>query len=526
MRLLRLQDNAVSLTEHSDKPPRYAILSHTWGADHEEVSFKDVSDGTGSDKEGYHKLIFCGQQAARHGLEYYWVDTCCIDKSSSAELTEAINSMFRWYQESERCYVYLPDVSTNADNNLLRWKPEFRKSRWFTRGWTLQELIAPNLVEFYSREGHLLGNKLSLKETLCEVTGIAPEALEGTDLNHFSIEERLSWAVKRTTKREEDAAYCLLGLFDTHMPMIYGEGRQKAFKRLLKEINERTKDAVPSKACSTQDESGKLERIYDWLSAADPSSNYQQALKQRHQNTGLWFLESDQYRAWKNDPASFLWLHGIPGSGKTILSSIVLEDVLRTCHGTGEKAVLYFYFDFNDSQKQLAESMLRSLICQLSRKSTSISSSLESLYLLHENGRQQPSSDELLRVLRQLIGSFAQTYVVLDALDECSHRSEAMEILARMGRWQLPHSHVMVTSRRERDIESVMHRISNRRTHICLGGEVIDEDIRQYVRQRLSDDKALNKWGKDTALRQEIETALTQGSQGMYALQILCVVAI
>jgi hypothetical protein len=234
-----------------------------------------------------------------------------------------------------------------------------QESRWFTRGWTLQELIAPNSVEFYSREGYLLGNKLSLKETLCEVTGIASEALEGTDLNQFSIEERLSWAAKRTTKREEDAAYCLLGLSDTHMPMIYGEGRQKAFKRLLKEIDERPKDAVQSKVCSTQDESGKLERIYDWLSAADPSSNYQQALKQRHQNTGLWFLESDQYRAWKNDPASFLWLHGIPGSGKTILSSIVLEDVLRTCHSTGEKAVLYFYFDFNDSQKQLAESMLR-----------------------------------------------------------------------------------------------------------------------------------------------------------------------
>jgi hypothetical protein len=516
MRLLRLQDNNVSLTDYSGKPPRYAILSHTWGADDEEVSFRDILDGTGSNKEGYRKLIFCGQQAARHGLEYYWVDTCCIDKSSSAELTEAINSMFRWYQDSERCYVYLSDVSTDADSDLMRWKPDFRKSRWFTRGWTLQELIAPKSVEFYSQEGYLLGNKLFLKQSLCEVTGIAFEALDGTALDHFSVEDRLSWAAKRTTKREEDAAYSLLGLFDIHMPMIYGEGRQKAFRRLLREIDD-AKDAAPSKACNA-DERSKLAKAHEWLSAAEPSSNYQQALKLRQHNTGLWLLKSGQYQAWKTDPASFLWIHGIPGSGKTILSSTILEEVLRPCSDIQEKAVLYFYFDFNDSQKQDAESMLRSLISQLLRRSTTFPSSLDSLFLLHENGRQQPSSDELLKSLRQLIQGSAQTYVVLDALDECSQRSELMEILTRMGGWQLQNSHVVVTSRRERDIEAVMHKISSRRNHICLESEVIDEDIRQYVRQRLSDDTVLNKWGKDIVLRQEIETALIQGSQRMYVL--------
>jgi hypothetical protein len=339
MRLLRLQDNNVSLTDYSGKPPRYAILSHTWGADDEEVSFRDILDGTGSNKEGYRKLIFCGQQAARHGLEYYWVDTCCIDKSSSAELTEAINSMFRWYQDSERCYVYLSDVSTDADSDLMRWKPDFRKSRWFTRGWTLQELIAPKSVEFYSQEGYLLGNKLFLKQSLCEVTGIAFEALDGTALDHFSVEDRLSWAAKRTTKREEDAAYSLLGLFDIHMPMIYGEGRQKAFRRLLREIDD-AKDAAPSKACNA-DERSKLAKAHEWLSAAEPSSNYQQALKLRQHNTGLWLLKSGQYQAWKTDPASFLWIHGIPGSGKTILSSTILEEVLRPCSDIQEKAVLY-----------------------------------------------------------------------------------------------------------------------------------------------------------------------------------------
>jgi hypothetical protein len=158
------------------------------------------------------------------------------------------------------------------------------------------------------------------------------------------------------------------------------------------------------------------------------------------------------------------------------------------------------------------------VISQLLRRSTTFPSSLDSLFLLHENGRQQPSSDELLKSLRQLIQGSAQTYVVLDALDECSQRSELMEILTRMGGWQLQNSHVVVTSRRERDIEAVMHKISSRRNHICLESEVIDEDIRQYVRQRLSDDTVLNKWGKDIVLRQEIETALIQGSQRMYVL--------
>jgi hypothetical protein len=150
MRLLQLQaDGSVSLVEHFNDIPRYAILSHTWGSDAEEVTFKDVINGKGREKKGYLKLIFCGQQAARHNLEYFWVDTCCIDKSSSAELSEAINSMFRWYNDSEKCYVYLSDVSNSnsgTQDDYLDLKPDFGESRWFTRGWTLQELLAPKSV--------------------------------------------------------------------------------------------------------------------------------------------------------------------------------------------------------------------------------------------------------------------------------------------------------------------------------------------------------------------------------------------
>jgi hypothetical protein len=190
----------------------------------------------------FKKIQFCAEQAATDGLHYFWVDTCCIDKSSSAEMTEAINSMFAWYRDSARCYVYLPDVSTGnlreAVPTYETWTTAFRKSRWFTRGWTLQELIAPSSVEFFSGEGQRLGDKASLVHELHSITGISTEALLlQKSVLDFSVEERMSWLGQRNTKREEDLAYSLLGIFDVHMPLIYGERKEKAFARLRKEIS-------------------------------------------------------------------------------------------------------------------------------------------------------------------------------------------------------------------------------------------------------------------------------------------------
>ena len=148
MRLLvhRAHDDWKLVEYHDKNIPRYAILSHTWGADGEEVTFKDLMEGSGKNeashkkKAGYKKIEFCKKQAASDNLQHFWVDTCCIDKSSSTELSEAINSMFRWYQKASKCYVYLSDVSTTY--RPLKWEASFRGSRWFSRGWTLQELIA------------------------------------------------------------------------------------------------------------------------------------------------------------------------------------------------------------------------------------------------------------------------------------------------------------------------------------------------------------------------------------------------
>ncbi|KNG50464.1 armadillo-like helical protein [Stemphylium lycopersici] len=242
----RLGNGDFSLTSFDNHPGSpYAILSHTWTAG-EEVTYKDLVEGTGTHKSGYAKLHFCSERAAEDGLEYFWIDSCCIDKTTSEELSTAINSMFNWYKRAAACYVYLTDVSvseevTDAESVRTLWEPSFRRSRWFTRGWTLQELLAPPSVEFFSREGKRLGSRISLQHSIHEITGIPIEALRarGQELSAFSVNERMSWAAGRTTSLEEDAIYCLLGIFGVFLSPIYGEGKIHANLRLREQIQKR-----------------------------------------------------------------------------------------------------------------------------------------------------------------------------------------------------------------------------------------------------------------------------------------------
>lgn len=234
----------VQAATHNDLP--YAILSHTW-THGQEVTYEDLISGVRESKAGYEKIKFCGEQAAKDGLRYFWVDTCCIDKSSSTELATAITSMFRWYRNAKKCYVYLADVSISDDDaniqaNQSTWDATFRGSRWFTRGWTLQELIAPAVVEFYSKEGKLLGDKTSLEKLIHEITRIPIQALQGNPFSHFSIAERREWAVGRQTQEEEDIVYCLLGLCEVSMLPNYGEGKEAALKRFQMTVREFSKD--------------------------------------------------------------------------------------------------------------------------------------------------------------------------------------------------------------------------------------------------------------------------------------------
>ena len=252
IRLLQCDDHGnLRLTEHPDDDhvPPYAILSHTWGRDSEEVTFDDVLNDTGHGKVGREKIDFCADQAKSHGLAYFWVDTCCINKENKAELTTAINSMFRWYRNAARCYAYLSDVSARCPKDgcpppRSRWEPAFRTSRWFTRGWTLQELLAPPSVEFFSVQGTLLGNKGDLQQLVHENTGIAIRALCGEPLATFSVEDRFEWAKYRQTTKAEDYVYSLLGIFGIYLAPIYGEGKESAIQRLLSAINNSRKASL------------------------------------------------------------------------------------------------------------------------------------------------------------------------------------------------------------------------------------------------------------------------------------------
>jgi hypothetical protein len=253
-----LNTDTIELTQFLDDriAPCYAILSHTWEI--EEVTLQEIQVAPRplhiTEKAGFKKVLSCCAQAATDGFEWVWIDTCCIDKTNSAELSEAINSMFRWYGNAIVCYAYLADVEIG--DNPEHEDSQFQKSRWFTRGWTLQELLAPRSMVFYNRDWEDIGTKKSLEQTILSVTKI--EGSYTGDTNHLSgyvsdylpdmvqlrnvsVAQKMFWASRRETTRVEDIAYCLLGLFGISMPLIYGEGIN-AFKRLQLEIMKSSED--------------------------------------------------------------------------------------------------------------------------------------------------------------------------------------------------------------------------------------------------------------------------------------------
>ena len=284
MRLLNVHTLEFREFFESDRPP-YCILSHRWGKD--ELTYKQFRKGVDLQGPGYDKIVnFCSFIRARklrapfydawgllagrshHFVEWIWIDAICIDKRSSAELSEAINSMYKWYEQAVECHVFLADVdvSSSSQGAVLR---QLSNSSWFSRGWTLQELLAPLLCIFVDHSWKIIGHVcngcedkmnpcchpsqaeefgLSLSELVSEITRIPQHCLKplvkggAARYEDHSIAERFSWAARRTTTRVEDEAYCLLGLLGINMPLLYGEGSM-AFIRLQEEIIKRSSDS-------------------------------------------------------------------------------------------------------------------------------------------------------------------------------------------------------------------------------------------------------------------------------------------
>ncbi|KAF5373006.1 hypothetical protein D9758_001438 [Tetrapyrgos nigripes] len=231
MRLLNTKDFTVR--QFFTDIPCYAILSHTWEQD--EVSFQDIQNvDVARSKAGWRKVENACARARRYHFNWIWIDSCCINKESSAELSEALNSMYQYYEDAAMCYVYLSDVS--GEYHPGTEESNFRDSRWFRRGWTLQELLAPEYVVFLDKDWERIGTRWSLREVVSVATGIPVDVFKGRIIDEYSVAQRMSWAAFRETTRPEDQAYCLLGVFGVSMSPIYGEGGVKAFMRLQQEI--------------------------------------------------------------------------------------------------------------------------------------------------------------------------------------------------------------------------------------------------------------------------------------------------
>jgi hypothetical protein len=410
MRFLQQSDiGEFSLTKDcfgDDQIPRYAILSHTWGSDVDEVTFEDLKSSTGKHKAGYEKIRFCGEQARQDGLQYFWIDTCCINKANYAELSQAINSMFRWYRDASRCYVYLSDVSISKQSSEFTWEPSFRGCRWFTRGWTLQELLAPQTVEFFSVERTRLGDKSSLRQQIHEITGISELALQGAPLSGFSVNERLSWMERRRTKLEEDRVYSLLGIFGVYIPPIYNEGVANAFRRL-------------------QDEIDKLEKCIQDLRLTDPRDD-----KKRIEDTkgGLlqesyrWILQNPDFQQWHHGHHSrLLWIKGDPGKGKTMLLCGIANELEKSKAQTD--LISFFFCQATDSRINNASAVLRGLIFLLLNQQPSLISHIRKKHdhagktLFEDTNSWYALSEIFTNILQD--PSLNRTFLIIDALDEC-----------------------------------------------------------------------------------------------------------
>ncbi|TGO52552.1 hypothetical protein BCON_0139g00180 [Botryotinia convoluta] len=542
--------------------PEYAILSHTWGADTDELTFQDLVNNTGQNKSGYRKLQFCGEQAKRDGLQYFWVDTCCIDKSSSAELQEAINSMFRWYQKATKCYVYLSDVSTNGLNQAnSSWQSIFKKSRWFTRGWTLQELIAPGSVEFFCSDGMLLGDKRSLQQLIHEITGIETPALHGQNLSDFSIDERMSWAKNRETKREEDKAYCLLGIFDVHMPLIYGERLESAFRRLTEEIGKRPKKRTldDSPVFAAGSSSRKRSKASHFQSSNHPSrlqtlggsENLCQypthdidaitrqsiidqlyfpkiderltSLTAAQGTTCRWFLTKPEYLSWNDvsklqDHEGFLWIKGNPGTGKSTLMKLLFEEAKLNAKGDSSKITLSFFFLARGTiEERTTTGLYRSLLHQLFERVAELRDSLEWMTAdgargVERNGWSEAALKQTLKHAVAKLGS-RPLMVFVDALDECDQKQASgmvsfFEELCELAEVSQVSLQICFSSRHYPTI------VIQKGMELTLEDELGHmEDIQHYIKSKLR----LGKSKQAEALRSEI----LQKSSGIFLWAVL-----
>lgn len=491
-----------------DEIPEYAILSHRWEDDpQQEVDYEDMIRGQGQDKAGYKKILFCAEQASQHGLRYFWVDTCCIDKSLSGEHQKAISSMFRWYQRAKKCYVYLSDVSIDeremhdsADES--RWKTSLKGSQWFQRGWTLQELLAPQSVEFFSCNRVYLGDKGSLQQAIHGVTGICVKALQGHLLTRFSDNERFSWMERRKTTREEDKVYALLGIFDVDIPIQYGEGWSLARQRL-------------SAAIAAQDQ------IVRDLHITDPSLDKKRIQESKGgllRDVYRWILENEDFQQWRHvGEHQVLWIRGDPGKGKTMLICGIVDELEGKM--PAQYLLSYFFCQATDSRINNATAVLRGLLYMLLDQQPSLVSHIERQHrhagrALFEDVNSWVALSEIFsNILRD--ARLTSIVFAVDGLDECIidlpkllHFIACNSSRSRRVKW-------LVSSRDWPSIQEPLSKVERMLgLPLELNASSVSEAVQFYIRNKV-DQLAWEK-NYDAALKEDVLHHFLSNADGTF----------
>lgn len=255
-------------------------------------------------------------------------------------------------------------------------------------------------------------------------------------------------------------------------------------------------------------------KIHSWLLPPDPSTNLNSAREQRHASSGSWFLEESSFCHWRTTRNSVLWLYGKPGCGKTILSSTVITHLKQVIPQA--QPILYFFFDFADSSKQDFDKMLRTLISQLDSQYAGASQHLDSLFDSCKQGREQPSCDQLCKIFLDMLSQVKESWLILDALDECVTRRDGMlSWLADISKSSQVNIHLLATSRPEHDIHVAMRQIAPNDAIIDIKSSSIVDDIHCFVHETVRNDKGLQRWRKHPDVQTQIETMLMKKVDGM-----------
>ncbi|KAF3049143.1 hypothetical protein E8E11_004726 [Didymella keratinophila] len=506
MHLLRYDEHGKLGIDSFDEGaiPPYAILSHTWGADTEEVTFADLQRGDGKTKPGHEKILFCGKQAQRDNLQYFWIDTCCIDKANKAELALSIRSMFHCVMH--RYFYPLHVERTPAGSGVARSKQTsdftIKESRWFTRGWTLQELLAPSTVEFFSKEGAKLGDKLSLAKEVREVTGIPCSALQGEPLSDFSVNERISWNEHRVTKIPTDRAYSLMGILGVSLSPFDGESPAEAMKRVT-------------------DEAEKQDKCLRDIHQTDPRND-----KKRIEDTkgGLladsyrWVLANPTFQQWQQRSDSrLLWVKGDPGKGKTMLLCGIIDEL----HNSMPRSTLlsYFFCQATDPRINSATAVLRGLLYMLIHQQPSLVSHVCKKHdhagkALFEDANAWVALTEIFTDVLQ-DPQLRSTYLIVDALDECV--TDLPRLLHFIAKQSSASSRVkwIVSSRNWPEIEEQMEQAGHKaRLSLELNAESVSAAVGVFIQHKvtqLAQQKNYDQQMQDTVLER-----LTANADGTF----------